>query len=154
MAAHSSRFRGRKSARSPSLSGGDRTGRVVFSLSPTASLDAGWGKKGTAGEPAGRGFRRTGEGAGTCCVCERKAAKDEMAMLASVDGFWRGGEDCEVEGEPPGGRSDGCAACILLLSPVHLAPRIHRLHKMVGPGAGGAGGDSAFSRPREGASVR
>lgn len=45
------------------------------------------------GELAGKGFLRTGEGAGDCWVCERKAAKLEMAMLASVEAFWRGGED-------------------------------------------------------------
>jgi hypothetical protein len=34
-----------------------------------------------------------GEAAGDCCcVWERKAAKLWIAMLASVEGFWRAGE--------------------------------------------------------------
>ena len=53
-------------------------------------------KRATTGESAGRGLRRTGDwtAIGTGCddVWERKAAKDWMAIEASVDCFWRGGE--------------------------------------------------------------
>jgi hypothetical protein len=45
------------------------------------------------GESEGRGFRRRGEGAGDSSDLERKEAKVGMAMLASVVGFWRFGED-------------------------------------------------------------
>lgn len=53
-------------------------------------------KRAATGESAGRGLRRTGDwtAIGTGCddVWERKAAKDWMAIEASVDCFWRGGE--------------------------------------------------------------
>lgn len=51
----------------------------------------------TTGEFAGNGFRRTGEGVGTLEAAggeARKAAKEEMAILANVEGFERGGEGC------------------------------------------------------------
>lgn len=84
------------------------------------------------GESAGRGFLRTGDwratggGAGAGAGwggCERKAAKDEMAMEARDEPFWRGGES--GRGRASWG-DDAWTACILLV----LFPRDkHGVHK-------------------------
>jgi hypothetical protein len=70
------------------------------------------GERPMTGEFAGKGFLRTGEGAGLWEVCDRKAAKDWMAMLANVVDFWRCSEVAE-EGAPSPGRLDGLEGCIL-----------------------------------------
>ena len=133
---HSSRLRGRK--RSSSETGGERmvsrrrgawdsdSGGVAdddrcwiyFSLSVAMLLGVVYSadaKRPTTGELAGKGFLRTGDEAGDCCVWERKAAKLCTAMVASDEAF---GLDAEgedwMEGAPSPGRLGGSAACILL----------------------------------------
>lgn len=70
-------------------------------------------KRATAGEAlAGSGFRLTGEGTGLAEGCCLKAAKDWMAMLAKVGGFWGGVEALEEEA-PSLGRLDVLTGCIL-----------------------------------------
>ncbi len=80
-----------------SVNGGESTELVGLScLVMLLERRLDWEKRAATGESAGKGLRRTGDwtAIGTGCddVWERKAAKDCMAMEASVEGFWRGGE--------------------------------------------------------------
>lgn len=98
------------------------------------------GKRPTTGESGGKGLRRTGDwtatGTGWVDVWERKAAKDEMAMEAKVEGFARGGEEEGAEEAASLGRSDGLAACILS----SILDDNHDLAQMGGPRGGGEEG--------------
>ena len=101
--------------------------RGIFDLSAVGTgrlLRSDEGKRPT-GESAGRGLRRTGELA-SCVGWDRKALKDEMAMEASIEAFWRGGEACTGG---PSGRLGGFETCILIIIALYPPATIIVVHK-------------------------
>jgi hypothetical protein len=134
-ATYSSRLRGTKS--SSWFNGGrgaastrrrsERGGRlgIVTSLSIAAGLGPLFNSAGeyrpTAGEPEGKGFRRTGDWTAEGAGWERKAAKEDMARAAKRGLAFGGDADaCEVKGGARS-RSDFVACIIKRLSSRSIA---------------------------------